>query len=219
MTFFDTTEFKKRDDAKRTKFDRAWAEHIKEWPNERLGNLLTPLLAEMRLEFRLAAGMFRQLPIGHNCLVAQVVKNEAGDLATQSEMDAGQEREEKLIVDPYPEMQRARRRGSYEGILVGAGQLARDYLWSNGVELGHMVRFLRTTVFNATVDRLRTPDGEEVVVEVQDIVSTDIRTSYNLSDAVLNTGAHFELYDGRHIYVGENGLRRTPTAPDAEGAW
>lgn len=188
------------------KIKACWPAHEKEYPAGSLN--LPPLLDARRLEYRIAAGAFMYTPMWDYVKVMQLEFDPSHET-----MIAG-----STIVRPAAHSA-AHKRMSYVGILVGAGLGALDRLRSEGVDLGHIVRFVRHTVAQTKVDELRTPEGRPVEFFTVDLHVGDIRESMDLAEALREGRCKRDVVeheDGRreHVFVDEAGKVWRPDFPE-----
>lgn len=101
---------------------------------------LPPLLDKMRREYLIPNGAFDQQPIFDRVHVYQLAERNF------EKTYAG-----TRIVMPDTVREGLRSETS-RGILIGAGALALDQLRSNGVDLGHIVRFTKMTPYMQPID-------------------------------------------------------------------
>jgi hypothetical protein len=212
LTYYDTT-FREMYARQSGAEDRCWEEHLKEYPPGSLN--LPPLLEKRRLEYKLAAGFFLHECLWDYVMVAQISYDSETDKRLAG---AGLERPEAYAD--------ADKRRSYMGILTSAGSTALDALMSEGVTLGHIVRFMRYTPFQFEVEVLKSEQGDTWAQSGVDLVVTDIRSSMDLAINLRHpdTGCRREVRDyddGRreNIYVDGDGKVWRPEKPTIAENW
>lgn len=201
--FFGDKSFAEFDDRGRTKFDRCWEAHLKEYPPGSLN--LPPLLEQRRLEYKLAEGFFRYQCVGHYVLVSQITYDDEID-----RLLAG-----SPLVRPQAH-EAADKNRSYLGVLVSAGSSALDSLASEGIGLGHIVRFMRYTPFKCQVDVLMAGHETYTAYGV-DLVDSDIRASMDLAMALREGKCRRDVIKHEngareHVFYDENGELWKPEA-------
>lgn len=124
---------------------------------------LPAMLEKRRLEYGITDGAFREQAAFERIFVHQV----ALAVHTGSKIGGG------LLYKPET-TETAERRGSSRGILVSAGLRALDHLRTNGIDLGHIIRFVHMAPFAVDVDYLS--NGEQMYLldlNVGDILSSE----------------------------------------------
>jgi len=193
--FTGDLEFLEADNRRREKFNRCWKEHVKEFPEGSLN--LPPLLEKRRHECQLAKGFFDWQSIGDYVMVCQI-EYEEDKLFAGSPLERPQ---------AWAEADKAR---SFVGVLTSAGCTALDVLESEGVGLGHIVRFMRYTPFKCKVDELISAERETCDVYGIELVASDIRASMDLAHLLREGKVRREvrkLESGarEHVFVDESG--------------
>ena len=123
---------------------------------------LDPLLDVRRLEFGLPDGLFRDEFLFDRIGVYQP------DDGIRTIGTTG-------LVMPESVADKNRRTAP-KGLLIGAGLQARDVLASNGVQLGHMVRFIRMAPFEVEGCTVAGIEFRIIVLKVGDLISSiDLR--------------------------------------------
>lgn len=96
------------------------------------------------------------------------------------------------------------------GIIISAGLLALDELRSNGIDLGHYVRFIKNAPWKMQVDTVEGHEVYELVMRSGDLVSDE-----DLSEALRRGECRIE-YDaasGKHGFVDKKGVQWQPKLP------
>jgi hypothetical protein len=151
-------------DADRAKLSHAaknvadeWAKHVA--PKGALG--LPALLDERRIEYGIVDAAFSSEAVFDRIYVWQVDRQE------------GDTYEGTSILRPDSAKDRHRTEAAY-GIIVSAGMAALDHLRSNGIDLGHLVKFIRSSPWRMYIGNVA---GIEVpplmVMRDGDLVSSD----------------------------------------------
>lgn len=159
---------------------------------------INPLLESRRLSCAIPNGAFKLQPAFDVCLVHQLPRFEG-----ETYGDGG------TIYMP----QTARRRVEEEtprGVLVGAGMRALDCLRSNGIDLGHIVSFIRQAPWRMPVEMVSGVDFYLLILRVGDITgSEDLRAQVAAGKAKIE----WNLEQGQHTFVDAEGKRWDPTLP------
>jgi hypothetical protein len=113
-----------------------------------------------------------------------------------------------LIVKPAQGREREQREAP-RGIIVGAGLKALDSLRSNGVDLGHIVTFIKTSVWSVPIAYVAGKWERLQVLRDGDLIYSEDTTL-----AVKARAAHLvRLDDGTHVYQDAEGKRWNPVMP------
>lgn len=124
---------------------------------------LPPMLEKRRLDYGITDGAFREQAAFERIFVYQI------PLA----IHAGSKIGGGVLYKPET-TQSAEQRGSSRGILVSAGLRALDHLRTNGIDLGHIVRFIHMAPFSVDVDYLATGMQVSLIdLNVGDILSSE----------------------------------------------
>lgn len=154
---------------------------------------LPELLEARRLECSLPDAMFSSHCVYDRILVAQIAE-ENRDTFTRGGMLIKPEKTKAREMEQAP-----------RGIIVTAGLLALDHLRSNGMDLGHIVRFVRNSVYRIVVDNVEGTDVELMVLRSGDIVSSEdlelLRRECEFRLHVDETGQHCWLDTGTGEYL------------------
>lgn len=129
---------------------------------------LPPLLERRRLAYRITDGAFKLALNSDRVFIKSIPEWQLGKMGRNSLLHA-------------PETVQSREMYAVTlGILVAAGPKALDELRSNGIDLGHRVKFIRDTPWKTRVDRLSTGQEEYVLVmNSGDIIgSEDLAVQY-----------------------------------------
>lgn len=155
---------------------------------------LPPLLDARRIEWQITDGAFAIAPLFDRVYLHQIELHVTGKKGLIHLPDTIRKKEHLMCP---------------RGIIVGAGLMALDALRSNGVDLGHIVRFVHVNPWRLVVDYA---EG----FEPQVLVMTDgcLTGSEDLAD-MLRSGAmkigHGD--DGKHHYLDAEGRQFDPTMP------
>ena len=159
---------------------------------------INALLEERRFKFAIPNGAFKLQAAFDVCLVHQLPRFHG-----ETYGDNG------VIVMP----QTGRRRVEEEtprGVLVSAGLQALDHLRSNGIDLGHIVSFIRQAPWRMPVEMIAGCDFNLLILRTGDITGSE-----DLREAVASGKSRIE-YDseaGQHTFVDAQGKRWDPTVP------
>ena len=166
----DAAEAKLAPDLRKTLQEEYEARH--EFMSDDLG--LPPLLESRRQEFGITDGAFAIAPFDDRILVYQVSRHKDETYGENS-----------MIV--MPDSVRAREeKQTPQGIIVSAGARALDSLRCNGIDLGHMVMFLRIAPWRFVTDTVQGSDQEVLVFRVGDIIgSIDLQEQLRNGDVKL----------------------------------
>lgn len=178
--------------------NRARAEHMS--PPGALG--LPFLLERRRLDYRITDGAFHCALISDRVWVKQIPEWSTGTAGRKSPIVLPDATRDKEF------------RETPMGILVAAGPKALDELRSNGVDLGHRVRFIKDAVFRTRVDRINGRDEWVLVLNAGDIIgSEDLQAQYLSGKSEI---IPFQEKEGAaiiHLVRTPDGLRREPVKP------
>jgi hypothetical protein len=158
---------------------------------------ICPLLEARRFTHAIPNGAFRIQAAFDVCLVHQLPRFES----------------ETYGDGPILMPQTARRRVEEEtprGILVGAGLKALDVLRSNGIDLGHIVSFIRQAPWRMPVEMVSGVDYYLLILRAGDITgSEDLRSALAKGECRME----YDEEAGQHHYVDASGRRWTPQTP------
>lgn len=160
------------------------------------------LLEKRRIEFALPNGMFTHQMAFDRIMVAQLSgKEKAGDTT---------------IILPGVSQDREMREAP-KGIIVGAGLLALDELRANGIDLGHMVTFIRNAPFRLIVDNVNGKDCPALLFRAGDVCGSE-----DLAEAIRTGEAKIEVREVKndygvvsreHFLIGKDGKEWNPRLP------
>jgi len=165
----------------------------------------TPLLEERRLQYVIPDGAFRQAAAFDRIIIWQLQQGDSDTFGDTS------------IVMPEASQKRAEEEAP-RGILVAAGLNALDSLRANGIDLGHIVTFIRQAPWHMKVDTI---DG--VALHALMLRAGDITGSEDLAKSLSAGECSIELKetvheDGvvvrEHHYTDKDGRSWNPTMPD-----
>lgn len=169
---------------------------------------LPPLLEKRRCQYGIPDIAFEQVALYNWILVHQI--------PPKWDEDGGGERfSGTSILKPQTRQSRDEKESS-RGIIVSAGMAARDVLRSHGVDLGHVISFVRVAPW------IR-PTGYFGGVEYNLMVlrDGDLITSEDTQDA-LRSGKVRIAYDEekhQHYFVDESGKRWNPSDPTIDHSY
>lgn len=122
---------------------------------------LPPLLEERRIKYGLPDTVFSVDCVYDRIYVAQVADHEE-----KTYLEKG------LIVMPDRTASR-KLTEACRGVLVGAGLLALDELRSNGVDLGHIVRFVKLAPYRMEIDFINGKSLDLLVMRAGDVTGSE----------------------------------------------
>lgn len=158
---------------------------------------LQPLLEHRRLRYGITDGAFSHQPAYDRMLVYQISQWEGQDTFGDT----------KIVM---PETSRLREREEApRAIVVAAGALALDHLRSNGMDLGHIVSFVRMAPWRMRFDMVGGKPQHMLVLRDGDIIaSEDTHTLLKIGHLKLECNA-----EGKHVYVTRDGATHAPEQP------
>lgn len=154
---------------------------------------LPPLLDQRRLEWKITDGAFNLAPIYDRVYLHQIpmeVDGKKGRIHMPDTVKSGE------------------RRRCPRGVLVGAGLLALDAVRSNGMDLGHIVRFIHVNPWRLIVDYT-----EGFFPEVMVMTAGSLTGSEDLALMLRSGAMKVQMVDGKHRYVDAEGNAFDPTMP------
>lgn len=161
---------------------------------------LPPLLEARRLEHGIPDGAFEQDATFGRVLLWQVPLN-AGDTFVKDGKILMTENRKDKERDSAP-----------RGIIVTAGLSALDYLRSNGMDLGHIISFVRLSPYELQCDTVARGIPQHLkVIQVGDIIA-----SVDLKQALRTGEARVVCEDGIHKYKDKDGNVWRPQDPRLE---
>lgn len=160
---------------------------------------LPALLEKRRLEYGIPDGAFNLEATYGRILVWQIPQDE------------GETYKGTTIIKTSRTMDRERDMAP-RGIIVSAGLSATDYLKSNGMDLGHIISFVRLSPFEIQVDVV----GRGIPQEMKILQAGDIIASEDLKKALRSGEARIAFVDGCHKYVDAEGKVWEPQDPRLE---
>jgi hypothetical protein len=158
---------------------------------------LPPLLEARRWEFLMPDGCFQTQALFDRILVMQIPYTDKSTFG-----DTG------IIM---PETTKARLGDeACRGIIVSAGLKALDNLRSNGVDLGHVIRFIRNAPWRMEVDNVLAKTVYELVMRDGDLIASE-----DLAEACRRGECRVEWDDEakQHVYVDSKGKQWEPKLP------
>lgn len=160
---------------------------------------LPPLLEARRLEYGIPDGAFQVEATFGRILVWQIPQFE-GDTYKGTSI---------IMTEKTKERERD---SAPRGIVVSAGLSARDYLLSNGMDVGHIISFVRLSPFEMRCDIV----GRGIPQEMKILQIGDIIASEDLKQALRSGAAKIVCEDGVHKYVDSEGKVWRPQDPRLE---
>lgn len=174
-------------------------------PPDSLG--LPPLLEKRRQEHLIPNGAFAIQPVYDRIYVYQI-----GEKDIQANETFGK----TSIVMPQT-VRESRRAETPRGIVVGAGLQAMDNLRSNGMDVGHVIRFIRNAPWRMPVDWVGTDQIYVFVMRSGDITgSEDLTTALRTGDTRIifqETTDEYGQKMFKHLYVDKEGRSWNPAQP------
>lgn len=163
---------------------------------------IPPLLERRRIEYCIPNGSFEMQAAFDRILLHQVPeeKETYGDTGI-------------IMPEVY---KKAKAQEAAKGIVISAGLSALDHLRSNGIDIGHMVRFCRLAPWRFEVEHVMGVSYEVMILRDGDIIaSLDLQESLKKGDCKIEVREG--LIDGRkcqeHLFVDKEGNTWTPTDP------
>jgi hypothetical protein len=155
---------------------------------------LPPLLDQRRIEHSLVDEIFDLQAVFDRVFVYQLDP----EWAQQDTFTKGGK-----IIKTQNTKERERKEAPF-GILISAGQAARDVLHSNGMELGHIVGFIRLSPWAMPVAMVNNKQVPIMMLRVADLLG-----SYDLTKSLRADKGVIVLDPGsqQHLYVDDHGTR------------
>lgn len=157
------------EDLKKQGFDKSVLAAIENMTADMKANMaepgalgLPPLLERRRLEFGIVDAKFKVQAVYDRVLIHQLPPQEF----------AGGTFGGGTIVAPDKTMDRERREAP-RGIVVSAGLRALDELRSNGIDLGHIITFVRAAPWRMRVAYVGAKEENVIILQSGDIVSSE----------------------------------------------
>lgn len=155
---------------------------------------LPPLLDARRLEWRITDGAFALSPLYDRVYLHQIPMQIGG---------------KKGAIHLPDTVRKKEHRSCPRGVLIAAGALALDSIRSNGVDLGHIVRFIHVNPWRLIVDYAEGFEPEVLVMTAGSLTGSE-----DLADALRSGAVKVEMgSDGKHRYVAKDGTTWDPTLP------
>lgn len=163
-----------------------------------------PLLERRRRQHLIPDGAFKQAASFDRILVWQLAQNESANYG------------DTMILMPEASQKRTEEEAP-RGILISAGLGALDTLRANGIDLGHIVTFIRHAPWHMKVDTIQGHDLYALMLRAGDITGSE-----DLAKALGAGTCHIaeretEHEDGvvvrEHYYVDADGKSWAPTMP------
>lgn len=123
---------------------------------------LPALLDARRLEFGITDGAFRQVAIFERVFVFQI----------PSAANSGETFGDTTILKPETSKKKAMQEAP-RGVLVSAGLRALDILRSNGVDLGHVITFIKLARYHIPYETIAGRDYHLIQLNVGDLVGSE----------------------------------------------
>lgn len=137
---------------------------------------LPPLLEERRLEYGIPDGAFKMQAVYNRILLWQIPDDDSETYKGTSIIMTSRAQERERDIAP-------------RGIIISAGLSALDYLRSNGMDLGHIVSFVRLSPYEWRCDIVSTGIPQECkILQAGDIIgSEDLAANLRSGKTVLKT--------------------------------
>jgi hypothetical protein len=158
-------------------------------------SVMPPLLDQRRVELAITDAHFKLYPLWDTVYVVQLPEHET------FETDSG-------LVLP-DNKKRAMERSSPRGILIAAGLRALDSLRSNGVDLGHFVRFSHVAPWRYEVGYHEGKYGQLLV-----LTAGQIKGSEDLMTMLRERSVEIVAREGKHCIATEDGTLCEPQMTD-----
>jgi hypothetical protein len=157
---------------------------------------LPALLDERRLHYMIPDGAFQLLATVYERICVYQLTDVEGDTYVKG----------GSIVMPDTVKHRKKLEAP-RGIIIGAGLRSLDVLRTNGMDLGHIVRFVRNAPYRFIVD-----DWKGVPTSVMVMQAGDIVASEDISAQLTAGTCKYDLRDGQHVFVDAQGNYHKPAA-------
>lgn len=164
---------------------------------------LPPLLEARRLEHGIPDGAFRQAASFNRILLWQLPQDSDEVYSGTRIIKTAKTQDKERDMAPT-------------GVIVSAGLSALDYLRSNGMDLGHIVAFVRLSPYRFQCDIV----GKGIEQDLKILQSSDIIASFDLARAMaagrVRLVREVSKADGKtivHKYADENGETWEPQDP------
>jgi hypothetical protein len=161
---------------------------------------ISPLLEARRLEYGIPDGAFNMEAAYGRILVWQLPQDDNDTYGGGLILKTSRTKERERDMAP-------------RGVIVSAGLSALDFLKSNGMDVGHIVGFVRLSPFSYQCDIV----GRGIPQELKILQVGDIICSEDLKKALRSGEAKVQVVEeaGRqiHVYVDRDGKRWTPQDP------
>ena len=157
---------------------------------------LPPLLEARRLEHGIPDGAFKMQCVYNRILVWQLPESEDERYQGTSIIMTSRTQERERDIAP-------------RGVIVSAGLSAMDYLRSNGMDLGHIVNFVRLSPYEWRCDIV----GRGIPQECKILQAGDIIGSEDLAVALRNGECRVVYENNVHKFVDSSGKVWEPQDP------
>ena len=156
---------------------------------------LPKLLDQRRLEYDIPPGVFQIQPIYDRAFlwVIKETWEEGSKIGSIWIPDAA---EDRMITQ------------TVRSVLCAAGPLALDQLRSNGVDLGHIVKFTEHAPYAIKVGRVGTQEPRVHVVRAGDVIASE-----DLAENLAAGRVGFSYENNEHLLVDESGQKWAPEDP------
>lgn len=161
---------------------------------------LPPLLDARRLEFGIPDEAFEEHCVYDRIYVWQIFPKY--DSESNNKTFAG-----TSIIKPETQQKRDVKE-STRGVLISAGLLALDCLRSNGVDLGHIINFIRLSPWEKSIGYYA---GIEQTVKV--LKAGDLISSEDMPGQLKNGECRIVQTEGTHTFVDRDGKPWAPKLP------
>lgn len=175
-------------------------------PPDSLG--LHPLLEKRRWEHGIPNGAFKHQAAYDRVLVQQVIGEQEAKGTYGGGLIQMTDRAKQREKESYP-----------RGVIVSAGLQALDVLRSNGMDLGHVITFVRLAPWRMRVETVAGIEYHLMVLRVGDIIaSEDTASELRSGERLLLTNV---TTDGvvEHSYENQDGLAFKPAQAEIDEAY
>jgi hypothetical protein len=159
---------------------------------------ISPLLEKRRIEYQIPDGAFASRCVYNVLFVFQIAEQKGETMGTGSIVMPGTVKARETAETP-------------RGVIVGAGLKALDELRSNGIDLGHVIRFIQNAPFHIRTDVINGFLFNVYVLRSGDVVSSDdLESTIRSGQLKVDFDAKLE----QHILIDKNGNQLgTPRLP------
>lgn len=180
---------------------KAGNEAIRKRMTKKGGLKLPELLEARRWEYLIPDGMFAVQAAYDRILIAQI-----SSAPRETFVEGG------TLIMPATTQARVTEEAS-RGIVVSAGLVALDNLRSNGIDVGHIIRFIRNAPWRMEVDNVEGHVIHALVMRDGDVIaSEDLATALRKGECKAKLLRNADGTE-QHVFVDKRGKQWKPTTP------